>query len=320
LTLLDRGDNAAAAPVFLRAAELMPGQAKPVYLAGLAFERSQKYAEAIHQFEQASATDPNSFDIFYHWALTLVRMERFADAVDPLRKAIALRPDFKQARTMLASTLVFAQKPDEAAAVLTEYLNQNPNDGDARMQLAAVLNDIGKPIEALAELDRADSTTPASVDRLKLRASIMISQKDWDMAARVLLAAVEAAPNDSALRAELGRILLEKRDFTGAERELRRALSIHPDEPGALGNLITTVYLAGNYPAALQLLDVQEKRMAATPIMLFVRATCYDKLHRNAEAAAAYQKFLDANQGRDDKEEFQARERLKVLLRELPKK
>jgi hypothetical protein len=54
--------------------------------------------------------------------------------------------------------------------------------------------------------------------------------------------------------------------------------------------------------------------------MLFVRATCYDKLHRKAEAAAAYQKFLDANQGRDEKEEFQARERLKVLQRELSKK
>ncbi|MGA7785666.1 MAG: tetratricopeptide repeat protein, partial [Candidatus Acidiferrales bacterium] len=130
----------------------------------------------------------------------------------------------------------------------------------------------------------------------------------------------DIAPNDSGLHAELGRILLEKREFASAERELRRALSINPEEPGALGNLITTVYLAGNYPAALELLDVQEKRVAPTPIMLFVRATCYDKLHRNAEAAAAYQKFLDANQGRDGKEEFQARERLKVLLRELPKK
>ena len=60
--------------------------------------------------------------------------------------------------------------------------------------------------------------------------------------------------------------------------------------------------------------------MAATPIMLFVRATCYDNLHRNAEAASTYKKFLDASQRRNDKEEIQARERLKVLQRELSKK
>jgi tetratricopeptide (TPR) repeat protein len=320
LTLLEHGDNEGAAAAFLRAAELMPGQAKPRYLAGKALERAEKLPEAIKQYELASAADSKSFDIFFQWGLTLVRVGRNAEAETPLRQAIALKPDFSQARHLLVSVLLDEQKFDTATAELTEYLKRSPSDLISRIQLASTLDDLGKPAEALAELDRADASAPPDLDRLKLRASIMISLKDWDGAAKALEAAVNMAPNDSRVRAELGRILLEKRDFAGAEKELRRALAINPKEEGVLGNLISTVYLAGNYPAALDLLDIQEKSVAATPIMLFVRATCYDKLHRKAEAAAAYQKFLDANQGRDEKEEFQARERLKLLQRELSKK
>jgi len=320
LTLLNRGDNSGAATQFLHAVELMPGQAKPRYLAGLALERAGKLPEAIQQYEQAGAADTKGYEIYFRWGLTLERVGRAADAEDRLRQAIALRPDFAPAHLALAGALLDEKKSDAAAAELAEYLKQNPNDTNARMQLASALNNSGKPAEALAELDRADAIAAPDVPRLKLRASISISQKDWDGAVRALSAAATQEPGDAGLHAELGRIYLEKRDFANAERELRRALSINPNEEGTLGNLITTVYLAGNYPAALDLLDIQEKRMAATPFMLFLRATCYDKLHRNAEAAAAYQQFLDADQGRDDKEEFQARERLKVLLRELNKK
>jgi tetratricopeptide (TPR) repeat protein len=183
-----------------------------------------------------------------------------------------------------------------------------------------VLNDSGKPAEALAELDRADAISPPDLQRLLVRASILISQKNWDGAAQVLQAAASKKADDAGIHAELGRIFLEKRDFPAAEKELRRALALNPNEPGVLGNLISTDYLAGNYPATLELLDVQEKTVAPTPIMLFVRATCYDKLQKKAEAAAAYKKFLDADQGRNDKEEFQARERMNTLLRELSKK
>jgi hypothetical protein len=68
------------------------------------------------------------------------------------------------------------------------------------------------------------------------------------------------------------------------------------------------------------------QREPPRPIVLFMRATCYDKLQRKAEAVAAYQKFLDAEHNLSDKrevsdkEEFQASERLKVLQKELSEK
>jgi tetratricopeptide (TPR) repeat protein len=182
------------------------------------------------------------------------------------------------------------------------------------------LYDLGKPEDALAELDRADKDAPPSAERAKLRASIYISQQNWNGASQALAIAVAAAPSDAALHAEYGRILLQVRAFPAAERELRKALTLDGKQTDALRDLISTEYLAGNYVGTLELLDILEKREPPKAIVLFVRATCYDKLQRKQEAVDAYQKFLAVSDGSSDKEDFQAQERLKVLQKELIKK
>jgi len=320
LTLLDSKDFAGAAIALQRAAELMPDQARPKYLAGLALERSGNVTGAIAQFDSAAKLDPNNFDIFVHWGVCLLHADRAEDAEKQLRQAIALRADSEPAHTALVDALLRQKKTGAAIVELRAALERNGGDAQARLKLATTLYDLGKPTDALAELDRADANAAPSPERAKLRASILISQKDWDGASKALAIAAAAAPNDAALRAEYGRILLQQRDFPAAERELRRALTLDGKQTEALRNLASTEYLAGNCDGTLQLLDLLEKREAPLPIVLFVRATCYDKLQRKPEAVEAYRKFLDADKGQSDKEEFQASERLKVLQKELTKK
>ncbi len=323
MALLDRSDPSAAAISFRRAADLMPDQPKPRYLAGLALERSGDLKGALAQFEQAASLDDKSFDTFFHWGATLLVAGRPGDAEVQLRKAVALRPDSDPAHLALANALLAQKKGDAAVAELSAHLQHTPGDIGARTQLAATLFDVGKYTEALNELDRADSASPPSPDRIKLRASILISQEKWDAAAQVLAPLVTASPNDADLHAELGHIFMEKRDFPAADRELRRALALNGADISTMRNLMSTVYLAGNYPAALDLLDKLAQREPPTAFVFFIRATCYDKLDRKAEAVDAYRKFLAAEQKenrKNDKEEFQATERLKLLEREISKK
>ncbi len=320
LSLLDAKDFAGAAAALQRAAELMPGQARPRYLAGLALERSGNIPEAIAQYELAAQLDVNNFDIYFHWGISLLRADRAEDAEKRLRQAVALRGDNDAAHSALVDSLLRQKKTDAAITELRASLERNGGDAAARFKLATALYDLGKPADALAELDRADTNAAPSAERSKLRASILISQKDWDGAARALAIAVAATPDDAGLHAEYGRILLQQRDFPAAERELRRALTLDGKQTDALRNLASTEYLAGNCEGTLQLLDILAKRETPLPIVLFVRATCYDKLQRKPEAVEAYRKFLDADKGQSDKEEFQASERLKVLQKELTKK
>jgi tetratricopeptide (TPR) repeat protein len=320
LALIDAKDFSGAAGALQRAAELMPGQARPRYLAGLAFERSGNIPNAIAQYELAAPLDASNFDLFFHWGMALLHSDRAEDAEKQLRAAIALRSDSEPAHNALIDALLRQKKTDAAIVELRATLERNGGDAQSRLKLATALYELGKPADALAELDRADANGAPSAERAKLRASILISQKDWDGAAKTLAIAVTAAPDDAALHAEYGRILLQQRDFTAAERELQRALKLDGKQTDALRNLVSTEYLAGNYAGTLQLLDLLAKREAPLPIVLFVRATCYDKLQRKPDAVEAYKKFLDADNNKNDKEDFQASERLKVLQKELTKK
>ena len=320
LAMLDAKDFAGAVDPLKRAAELMPGKPKPRYLAGLALERSGNFAGAITQYELAATLDSKDFDTLFHWGIALLHEDRAEDAERRLREAIALRADNEPAHSALIDALLRQKKTDAAIAELRTYLERNGGDAQARLKLATTLYTLGKPEDALAELDRVDADAAPSAERAKLRASILISQKNWDGAAKALAIAVAAAPADPALHAEYGRILLQVRDFPAAERELRKSLALDGKQTDTLRDLISTEYLAGNYNGALELLDILAKREAPTAIVLFIRATCYDKLQRKQEAVEAYQKFLAASDGSSDKEDFQARERMKVLQKELTKK
>ena len=90
----------------------------------------------------------------------------------------------------------------------------------------------------------------------------------------------------------LGRIYLQKRDFAGAEKELRIALRLDGKNLTYFKDLSSTFYLGGNYPAALASLDEIAKVEQPGAGVWFIRAICYDKLKQPKLALEAYQKFL----------------------------
>jgi Flp pilus assembly protein TadD len=72
-----------------------------------------------------------------------------------------------------------------------------------------------------------------------------------------------------------------------------------------------------SYASAIEAMDRLAKLEAPKPGSWFVRAICYDKLSRKEEAIASYQKFLDQDGGHHDTQDFQARQRILTLQREL---
>lgn len=128
------------------------------------------------------------------------------------------------------------------------------------------------------------------------------------------------SPRDADARARLGHALLELRDFPAAQRELLTALEVEPKRTDTWRDLLSAYFLAENYPAALAALDQLDKRETPRAPAWFVRAICYDKLRRKPEALEAYQKFIELDGGRDADQNFQARQRIRILRNELHKK
>ena len=316
---LEREPAAAVAPLE-KAAELMPGEARPRFLLGLARERVGNAKAAIESYSAARAMDGKNFDIRFSLARTLLASKDAAGAEAEFRAALEIRDDSDPARLGLAEALLAQDKGEEAAREFAAYLERHPDDAESREQLARLYVDLGEYEEALAELDRLVAAGTSSVALYRLQAECQAKLGKFAEATESLGKAVALEPGNALLHARLGRVRLEQRDFPAAEKELRDALRLKPDLTEALSDLVSVFYLGENYSAALGALDELGKRETLPPASWFVRATCYDKLQMKPEALAAYKMFVQLDQGRSERQDFQARQRIRILTRELERK
>ena len=317
IILLD-SDPAGAAESFRRAIELLPGQARPVYLLAEALERGGKRSDAIEQYRAAAALAPKDDAILFALARALLANGQASAAESEFRQLLALKPDSAPAQLGLAESLL-AQHKTAAVDLLGDYLQKVPDDAHARFERAVALQDLNRLDDALRELDRLEQSAAPSADALKLRGSIYLQQKKWAEADASLQKALAASPSDAQLHLWAGQTKMELHDYSAAERELRRSLELSPANSGALHQLVGVYYLSGQYEATLSTLDLLARRETPTALDWFFRALSCDKLARKAEAAAAYQKFIELDRGERPDQEFQAQARLNLLLRELGK-
>jgi Flp pilus assembly protein TadD len=318
ILLLDK-NPAAAVPPLRKAVELLPSQSRPRLLLGAAQERSGDTAGAAESFESALRLDPRDSEALLRLGNLYLRLKRPADAEAKFRSALEIQPGSSQAALSLAQSLDAQSKP-EAADAYRAYLALQPADAPARARLVHLLVEQEQYNAALAELDRAGNGDPASLDTLRLRADIQIAQKKYADAVATLQQAIALSPRDAQLAGGLGRVYLQKRDFSAAEKQLKAALQLAPNNLVYWKDLSSTYYLSGNCPATLSTLDVIAKVETPAAGVWFIRALCYDKLRQLKPALDAYQKFLALEQGKGSDQVWQAEQRSKVLKHMLEEK
>jgi Flp pilus assembly protein TadD len=318
ILLLDKDPAAAVAPL-KKAVELLPSQSRPRLLLGVAQERSGDAKSAAETLEGVVHLDPHDDEALLHLANLYLAANRPADAEPKFRALLELRPNDANALFGLAKSLD-AQKKPEAAAAFRAYLAAQPGDAAVRARVIRTLMDDQQYDAALAELDRSDAGHPPTLDSLKLRADMQIAQKKWEPATITLRQAVALAPSDAELHGGLGRVLLQRRDFPAAEKELKAAIQLDGKNIVYWKDLSSTYYLSKNYPATLAVLDQIAKSETPAALTWFVRALCYDNLNQPKPALEAYQKFLEMDQNKNPDQVWQATERSKVLKRMIEKR
>jgi tetratricopeptide (TPR) repeat protein len=316
LVLLD-SDPAAAAEAFLHAAELQPTESRPRFLAGFALEHAGKLAEAMQQYRAALAVSPKDYEAHFALGRVLLRSNDAAGAEEQFRAAIGARGDAPPAHLGLGSALLAQKKYEPASDALADYLKLNPADKSARFDRASALLNLSRYDDALDELDRYDASGAVAAGSLKMRGEILMQQKKWKESLDVLKQAIALAPQDSEVAMWIGHVDIELHDYSAAARILEQVHARNPQDADALRDLADAFFLSDNYLAALEAMDRLAKLETPKPGSWFVRAICYDKLSRKAEAIEAYQKFLDEDGGQHDTQDFQARQRIPVLQREL---
>ena len=126
-------------------------------------------------------------------------------------------------------------------------------------------------------------------------------------------------PNNFDIRMLHGRILRDQRKFTPAAQDFARATQMKPDYPNAWSELAGVLVMAEDYPAALGALDRLAALHAEKPGHVYLRAIVLDKIRQIKPALESYEKFLAMSNGQNPDEEFKARQRVRILQRELGK-
>jgi len=319
MLLLDKEEDAAAVAPLRKAVELLPAQSRPRYLLAVALDRSGNHAGAAESFEALIHLDPNDITALDYLGWAALREGQSGEAEARFRRALEVQPQGSEALKGLAHSLD-AQKKPEAAGAYRDYLELMPNDSESRARLIHLLVELQQNDAALAELDCLDAGKRPTLESLKLRADVQIAGKKWDDSITTVQQALVLAPNDAQLHGGLGRILLQKRNFAAAEKELRIALRLDGKNLTYWKDLSSTFFLEGNYPAALATLDEIAKVEQPGAGVWFIRAICYDKLNQPKPALEAYQKFLELDQDKNPDQVWQAKERSKVLQRMLERK
>jgi tetratricopeptide (TPR) repeat protein len=317
--LISEKDPAAAVPPLRRAVDLLPAQSRPRFLLGHALERSGDTPAAVESFEAALRLDPRDVETVIHLGNLYLGLKRYSDGETKFRAALELEPQSPQALLGLAQSLD-AQKKPEAAAAYRDYLAVQPDTPGAESRAIHLLIEQKQYDAALAELDRADAGKPPTLDSLRSRADIQIAQKKWDDSIVTLRKAIALTPNDAELHGGLGRVYLQKRDFSSAEKELKAALQLDKNNLVYWKDLRTTYYLGGNFPATLAMQDLIARVETPGAGEWFIRALCYDKLNQPKPALEAYEKFLELDQDKNPDQVWQAQQRSKVLRRMLDQK
>jgi Flp pilus assembly protein TadD len=316
LVLID-SDPGAAAEAFRHAAELQPTESKPRFLEGFSFEHAGKFPEAIEQYRAALALSPKDYEAHFALGRVLLRSNDAAGAEEQFRAAIASRGDSAPAHLGVASALLAEKKYQAGSDALAEYLKLNPGDKAAHFDRASALLNISRFDDALAELDLAGAGGAPSAEALKMRGEIDMQQKKWKEAGDALKQAISLSPQDAELAGWIGHVDIELKDYPAAISILGQVYTRDPQDADTLRDLAEAFYLNDNYGPALEAMDHLAKLETPKPGSWFVRAICYDKLSRKAEAIDAYQKFLDLDGGQHDTQDFQARHRILALQREL---
>ena len=310
-------DPAAAADSFRHASDLQPTESRPHFLAGFASERSSKLQDAAEQYRAALTLSPKDYEAHFALGRVLLRTDAPAEAAAQFQEAIAIRSDAAPARLGIAEALLAQKKYDEASGAFAEYLNLNPQDRPAHFDHASALLNSGRLDDALQELDRASTGASPSADILKMRGEIYVQQGKWREAEGALKQAVALAPQDPELAEWLGHADIQLRDYPAAISILTQAHKQNPQSADVLRDLADAFFLHEDYASTFGALDLLANLEPPKPGSWFVRAICYDKLLRKAEAIEAYQKFLDLDAGQHDTQDFQARHRILALQGEL---
>jgi tetratricopeptide (TPR) repeat protein len=343
------GKDAEAISELQKTLELKPGLYQAELNLGIVLLRQKRAKEAIPHFDAAvqakpkefraqwylgeallSAGEPARAEPHYQAAIEIdgkspaaqlglgrseARQNRLSEAAEHFRKAAELDASFSDALLELAGLYEQNHQADEAIAIYQKF----PDRPGTQERLGELLIESQRYAEAIPYLEKAVAQSATPANRLAL-ATAYDMNKEQQKALAQFEQATAAEPASYDLHMRYGRVLREQHQFIPAANQFAAAAKLQPDSKEAWNDLAGVLTLAEQYLQALAALDRVRDLRAEIPGDYYLRAIILDKLHDYKPALESYRRFLATSGGKNPDEEFQARQRSRIIEKILSKK
>ncbi len=305
--LLENTKPEDALQAYRKASELTPKDPEPHLSAGLLHERRKEFSDAEADYKQVLTLDPHSADLHNHDPHSNDTHTNDPHSNDPHTSD----PATTEAAIGLTNIYMKSNRLGDAEPLLRRLASERADDSGIHLQLGRVLEAEGKKDEAITEFQTVVKLAAADSDAQRELADLYSSAGKNDLAETAYRALVAAEPKEPELHRGLGRALLLQKKFPEAEQEFLIALRLKRDWPDVYVDLAFAANENKNYELTIRALNGRALLNSEMPtICFFLRATAYDHLHDNKQAAVDYHQFLDVANGKYPDQEWQARHRL----------
>lgn len=308
--------------------------------------------QALVHFERAQALSPESWRPFYLAGEVYRLRENLAEAETSYKRALDLTPaGDEQALIHAALVSVYLGKKDYAGAA-RQVMASRPHATDLEAsdrQLAALYLEMGQEGKALPYLERLAADPSAGPELHETIGWMRVDREDYDRGIRSLEIALDRQPDPEhreKLSLQIVKLHIRLERFDEAVALLEKGLpgSLNPERYFLLGSLhlqagrlvpagkrlaqalhldadcaqcynkLAAIYLKQeDFGRAIPLLDRYRELQPEEAMTYFYLGVAYDRLRHYRKAIPPYEKFLELDQGRHDRESFQVRQRLKGL-------
>jgi tetratricopeptide (TPR) repeat protein len=275
-------------------------------------EQNTDLAQASKDLLEALKLTPETIDDTLLAASLAEQAGETASAETAYRRVLAKDPKSAPANAGLAHLLIASKQYPEAETLLRAALDQTPGDPALTAQLAAVLAAQDKG-EALPLIQQLHDAHPNDRAISRMLAELLAESGDYAASDLVYVKLLAAAPDDSTLLIAHGQNLIRLLKYAEAFIAFERATQLDPANGDGWSGLAFAASRTNQPSITLHALTERSKLLPEVPSTYFLWATAYDNLHQKVAAATYYHHFLDSSAGKFPDQEWQARQRIKLL-------
>ena len=257
------------------------------------YQALQRYDEALRDCDQAIALDPNYAKAYNNRGNTYQALRRYDEALHDYEQAVALNPNYADAYSNRGTTYQALQRYDEALRDYDQAIALNPNFALAYVGRGLTYHNLQRYDEALRDFDQAIVLNPNLAQAYYNRGTTYRVLQRNDEALHDYDQAIAMNPNYADAYFYRGVIYHNLQRYDEALRNFSRAIELDSNLALTYYNRGTTYADLQRYDEALRDYDQAIKLDPNFALGYYNRGNAYDVLQRYDEALRDYSRAIE---------------------------